>query len=1053
MNLLKKCIQEPVIAIVLSLIILLLGLAAFQRLDIRYFPELKIPMVTVYTGYSGASADLMESSVTTPLENAFSGLDGVNYISSSSWAGGSYITVQFKLGGNFDQQVSMLRDKISSVLSNPDWPTDARAPSIKIGTNGSALSIVSITNPSMSPNDVSNYVRQYIIPQVQQVPGVGTIGLNGVSGYAMRIWLDPEKMTSLGITADDIKTAITADNIDFAGGTVRGASRNYGIISDTRLKTPQDFANIIVKQTATGTVRLSDIATVGLGSRSFTDLPLRVDGKQGLVMQVYPVQGVNPITLNKSVEETYERLKKSLPAGMTMTTLYNNTTYLKKSIDETFWTIAEAVLLVIIVVFMFLGSMRASIIPIVTIPVSLIGVFSFVYLFGFSINSLSLLGIVLAIGLVVDDAIVMLENIHRHIEEGLSPFQAAIKGSTEIASAVVAMSITLIAVYAPIGLVQGFTAKLFQEFAFTLAAAVVISGFVALTLTPMMCSRILKEHGQSEGRFAAAINRFFNGLAAAYGKLLVGVLKVRFFVVITMGVIFAFGVFLFYSLSQEFIPAEDEGAVRVSVVSPSGSSMQYTDRYTQQVEAMLKKFPAIESTVAIGGNASSNIDVFLKPWNQRKETPAEIVAELNPALKKIPGVDASAFLPSFIDYGPAGYAVSYNLMTLGSYQDLVTPVNALVAKLKQYPGLIDVGTSLKFDSQQYKISIKRDMAAALGVSLQDIADTVQTMMSGKHVTNVSSGKTSYDVIIQMQKKDLADISAFNKLYVRSTSGNNVGKLIPLSNLVTLTPTVGQSSLTHYDRMRSAEVHGRLAPGYTESQAINFVRKAAGQVENSQINGAFSGKAKQFIDSQGSMGQIVLMAIIFIFLVLAAQFKSFIDPFIVLLAVPLSTVGALLSLKITGGTINLFSQIGIVTLVGLISKHGILITQFVNNLREEGVAMTEAIIAGASIRLRPILMTTAAMVVGALPLALATGPGSVGREQIGWVIVGGLLFGTFFSLFVVPVVYSYLGVFKKLKNNQQSEPDLGVENQQQKNKANSVNAESESLAEKPPEDEK
>ena len=1016
-NLLKTCVKQPVIAIVLSLVVIVLGLVGFQRLELRFFPELKVPMVTVNTSFPGASADLMENEVTTIIENALSGVNGVESIISSSDVGRSNIIVMFKLGGDFEQQVNDIRDKVSGVKDR--LPPDAYASTISVGGNADPVMGIGIMDKNKSTTEIRDYVARAVQPVLRQLPGVGGVGVLGSTDYAMRIWLNSAKMASLGITVTDIKTALTANNIDFSGGYVRTPDRNYSIVARTRLKNADDFAKIIVKQDDSGTARLSDVADVELGYSGIGTVPLRINGQDGVEVVVDPLMGANPITVASEVEKSMVGIQKNLLPGMSAKINYNNATFLKRSVNETFAAIIEAVLLVILVVFIFLGSMRSSLIPIVTIPVSLLGVFGVIYLFGFSINVMSLLGIVLAIGLVVDDAIVMLENIHRHLEQGMVPMEAALRGSREIAMAVVAMGLTLAAVYAPLGLMQGFTAKLFQQFAFTLAGAVVISAFVALTLTPMMCSRILHKGGQ-EGRFAIMIDKAFERLSHSYQAILKFMLHKRIFVVIALVVIAIFGGFLYREIPSEFIPQEDIGMFNVDVTAPDGASVNYVSKYSKKIEAMVAKIPQVEAYIT-NTTGSAQITVILKPWGVRKVSTESLVEDLNKKLSQIPGVDADAYVPDIVDYGVKGHDIVFNIMTIGDYNDLLDPINKMMNTLKRYPGVVNVNTNLKFDKQQYAITIKRDIAANLGVNIQDIADTISAMLGGVHVGDVQAGgNRSYQVLVQLQQSDLSKFDAINQLYVRSTPPAStdpskpaaVGTMIPLSSLVEMKPIIGQSSLSHFNRLRSGQVTARLAPGYSESQVIEYIQKVALTNVPHNLNTAFYGKAQQFLDSQGSMTEIALLALVFIYLVLSAQFTSFLDPIIILVAVPLSIVGALFSLKVSGGTLNLYSQIGLVTLVGMISKHGILITQFINQKREEGMEMMEAIVVASTVRLRPILMTTSAMVFGTFPLAFATGPGSIGRHQIGWVVIGGLLFGTFFSLIVVPVTYSYLGKFKK-----------------------------------------
>lgn len=1011
MKLSEICIRQPVLAIVLSLILVVLGVVAFQRLELRFFPKLELPILTVATTYDGASAQLMESQVTTQIENALSGVDHIASISSTSYPGSSYVTVLFQLGGNFEEEASAVRDKVFAIRDQ--LPPNANSPTITVGTKGNPVLGIGFIDPQKSSADIRDYVERAVQPALRQLSGVGEVDILGASDYAMRIWLNASKMVAHQVTVTDVKNALTANNIYFPAGSIQEPKRNYSIVSHTQLKDATAFGNIIIKNNDGGTVRLNDIGHAELGYRSLYEAPMRINGQNGIELLIEPLQEANPVTVAHEVKQALATIQKNLPPGMQASVNYDASTFLKSSIEETFYAMGEAVLLVIFVVFLFLGSARAASIPIITIPVSLIAVFAFIKLFGFTINTMSLLGIVLAIGLVVDDAIVMLEDIHRHIEEGMTPFQAAIKGSREISFAIIAMALTLVAVYAPVGFVQGFTAELFKEFAFTLAAAVVISAFIALTLSPMMCSRILLPRTK-DSRLTIIIDRAFSQLTGFYQRFLKFALNKRRLFIAGLLAIAGVGYVLFISLPSELIPKEDIGLIQVSVTSPSGASLNYTNQYAEQVEKIIQQNPAVASVMSQVSTTSVNIRVTLKPWGERRETTAQVIANLNPKLAAIPGIDATAYLPDVVNYGLQGNDIDLNFMTAGDYTDLLDPINKMMKLLKHYPGVTDLHTNLKYDTQQYAITIKRDLAAVLGVNIQDIADTVSAMMSGNHWTDVQAGNKSYEVIIQMDKKDLTDFNALKKLYVHSNNKTdaNKGNSIPVSSLIDLTPTVGQGSFTHFNRFRSGTISARLAPGYSESQVIDYIKAHVPFVMTSDVHYAFSGKAAQFLQSSKSMIGIILMSLIFIYLVLSAQFGSFLDPFVILLAVPLCIVGGLLSLKLTGGTLSIYSQIGLVTLIGMISKHGILITQFINDLRKQGMAMQEAILRGAMIRLRPVLMTTLAMVFGALPLALASGPGSIGRHQIGWVIVGGLLFGTFFSLIVVPIAYSYLGRFKK-----------------------------------------
>lgn len=1028
MRLPELCIRKPVLAMVFSLVLVVLGVLGFQHLEIRFFPRIEVPVVSIYTYYEGASANLMESQVTTIIENYLAGIDGVQYISSESWNSGSWITVQFRLGGDLESEAAQVRDKVSAAVQY--LPTDANVPSVTVGGDDNPILGVGFLDKKKKPADIRDYILRNIQPVLRQLPGVGYVSVLGSSGYAMRVWLDPATMAATGISVDNVKNAITSNNIYFPAGQIHGATRNYSVVSDTKLKNPEEFANIIVKQTPNGTIRLRDIARVNIGLQSLYDFPMRIDGQNGIMVMVDPLQAANPINVAQEVRKALNTIEAKLPPGMVAKLQFDMSQFLKHSIYETFQSIGEAVILVIIVVFLFLGSLRAASIPIITIPVSLITVFAIIDYLGFTINMMSLLGMVLAIGLVVDDAIVMLENIHRHIEDGMSPMEAALRGSKEIGFAIVAMSLTLVAVYAPVGFIEGYTAELFKEFAFTLAGAVVVSGFVALTLSPMMCSRILTSEAK-ESRMALFLDKSFDKMALVYRHFLSGMLKARLLVVAGLVVVGVFGYFLYANMNSEFIPQEDYGTMNISIVSPTGASIGYTEKYTAMIEKILRKIPLIQDFSTQVSVTSTMLRVEMKPWGkERHVTTQSVVSQLNKQLKRIPGVVATASIPDVVNVGNNGSDIELNFMTTQDYSVLLGPMNKLVGMLRQYPGLLNVQSDLKFDSQQYAISFNRDLAATVGVSLQDIADTVHALMSGIHLTDVTSGSQSYQVLVQMERGYLKSLDAVDAIYLPSNppfassssksapAGSPAGfsNMVPLSTLVNLTPTIGQGTLDHFDRMRSGTITALVAPGYTMSQAINYINSKLPEVMKPDIRTAYSGKSQQFINSSGSMTGIMALAFVFIYLVLSAQFGSFLDPFIILLAVPLSMVGALLSLWLAHGTLNLYSQIGLVTLVGMISKHGILITQFINDLRREGMAMREAIVEGAMIRLRPVLMTTCAMIVGSLPLALASGPGSIGRMQIGWTIVGGLFFGTFFSLVVVPIAYSYLGALKKLQKS-------------------------------------
>lgn len=1012
MGISHTCIKQPVLAIVLSLVIAILGFIGFQRLQLRFYPQLVMPVVTISTNYTGASAELMESEVTTIIENALAGINNVETISSTSKTGNSSITVTFRLGGNFESEAADVRDAVSGVRDK--LPTSIDPPTITVGQNGQELIDIGITDKYKSATEVRDYAQSYLIPLFQQVAGVGHLGIAGSSDYAVRIWLDPLKMAAMNLTVTDVQTALTNNNLSFSAGSIISKDKNYSIVSNAQLKSLDQYKNVIVKKIGNSTIRLSDIADIKLGTTSLQATPMIINGQPGVKIYIDPVQSANPITVAKALTDQLKQIQKQLPPGMQASVIYNQATYLKSSIDETVKAVFEAVGLVIIVIFLFLGSFRSTIIPIVTIPLSLVGVLGLVYLMGFSLNVMSLLAMVLAIGLVVDDAIVMVENIHRHMEEGKTALQAAIDGSKEIFYAIIAMSITLIAVYAPIGMVQGVNSALFQQFAFTLAGAVIISAFIAVTLTPMMSANILVADSNTT-KLALTIDKVFEKLNAGYQNTLKWVLSHKLIIAACLVAIAVAGVLLYRTLPSEFLPQEDYGIVDVSVQEPAGANLTYTQKYMQKIGEIMKNTPDVESMYTQINTSSISIRATLLPFGTRKLTTQEIVNKLNAQFALIPGVTALAYIPDLNDYGDTGSDITYNLLTTGDYTTLLPSINKLMTSLKNNPLMQSVDTNLKYNAQEYEVSINRDLASSLGVNLQDISNTMSTMLSSQHIFDLQAGTRSYEVLLQIKQAELASLDAIKHIYM-ATAPDHAGniKMVPLSSLISIKPIIAQGSLTHFNRMRSGYINVRLAPGYSESEGINYLNNHLDGVLSSSIHGMYSGKAEQFIESAGAMTQIVILAFIFIYLVLSAQFGSFIDPFIILFAVPFSIVGAMFFLWLTGGSMNLYSEIGMVTLIGLISKHGILITQFINQLRKTGKSVLEAILEGATIRLRPILMTTAAMVFGTLPLAFASGAGSEGRHQIGWVIVGGLLCGTFFSLVVVPMMYSVLSRFKSHK---------------------------------------
>lgn len=1016
MRLTDICIERPVFATVLSLALVVFGLIGFNDLQTRYFPEVNYPTAEVSVSYEGASPTLMENDITQNLENALINVHGLERMTSRSSYNSSHVYLTFYDGTNMIKAMGEVRDKVSSSLTF--MPTDIDTPVISEGGVATPVLNVGFMDADLKPAEIHSYVTQSVQPLLQKLPGMGAIWLYGASSYAMRIWLNPQKMAALNVTVTDVENTLTNNNISFSGGSIEGPDRRYSLVADTLLTKASQFKDMIIRDTDGNIVRMKDVATVNLGSSSLTPSPMRINGKNAITMEIRPLDTANPITVAKESRKVLEAIRAKLPKGMTMEVTYNQANYLKAAISESFETLLIAIILVVLVVFVFLGSLRASLVPIVTIPVCLIGVFGVMLLLGYSINVMTLLALILAIGLVVDDAIVMLENIHRHVEKGLDPMDAAFKGSKEIGFSIVAMTITLAAVYAPAGFTSGFSAKVFQEFAFTLAGAVLISGFVALTLSPMMCARVLKP-SNVVSKLESVVNHIFTNLNFGYRRYLTFALAKRHFVVVLFILIAVLGYFVYSIVPQNFVPKEDIGFFQVNITSPPGSTIPYTDGFMRKFEKIYAKDPGIDNYSSFINSGNAINFIVTKPWQQRKLSTGDIMENVLNKLNQVPGVLVTAEQPDPVSMGndTGGQAVQIHVMTLtGSYLQLQKTIDKIIQIIRKYPGMTGVKTDLKFDNQVYEIQFKRNAAAAFGVSLQDIADTVSMLFSGKHVTNIEHNGQLYYVKAQMQMKDLATFSSLSKIYVRSsaTEAQPVGStlppqavLVPLSNLISMTTAVRQNNLYRYNRMDSAKITASIVPGYGLGEVVNYLNTTLAKSMPKTESYAFGGRIDAFLTSNGVMLKLFGLSVIFIYLVLAAQFESFVDPFIILLTVPLCIVAAIATLYVTGGSLNLYTNIGLITLVGLITKHGILLTQFANQRLKAGDDLINAILNGAEVRLRPILMTTFAMVLGALPLAFATGPGSVSHSQIGWVIVGGMVFGTFFSLVIVPVAYSYL----------------------------------------------
>ena len=996
-------IRRPVLATVLNLVVVLIGVVAFDRLPVREYPRIDEPVVTVETTYRGASAEIIESRVTKVLEDSLAGIEGVDTLTSISRGENSQITVKFRLERDPDAAASDVRDRVARVRGR--LPTDIDEPVIaKVEADANPIIWLAFSSDRFSPLEVSDFASRIVKTRLQTLPGAADVRVFGERRYSMRIWLDRNKLAAYKLTPQDVEDALRRQNIEVPAGRIESRAREYSVVAETDLAAPEQFDDVIIKNVNNYSVRVSDVGRSELAARDERSI-VRFNGRPAVALGVIKQATANPLDLSKAIRAELPKIVADLPEGVAVNVAYDSSVFIDRSIKAVFQTIGEAIVLVALVIFFFLRSVRASIIPLVTIPVSLVGAFGLMYAFGFSVNTLTLLALVLAIGLVVDDAIVVLENIYRHIESGMAPLQAALVGVKEISFAVVAMTLTLAAVYAPIAFMTGRTGRLFVEFALTLAGAVIVSGFTALTLSPMMCSKLLR-HEEKHGRFYNAVERGLEGLTNGYRRVLALALDARWFVVLVGLAVALASVVLFKVLKQELAPIEDRGTVLGVFFGPEGATIDFTDRYAKRLEEIYAKTPDVERYFVVSGNpvVSQGLSfVGLTDWDERKRKSADVANELRPKFFSLPGVFAFPILPLSLGQSPRAKPVEVVIVTSGSYEDLERVVGKVMGEAQKNPGLLAVETDLRLNKPEIKVQVDRDRAADAGVQVEGIGRVLETMLGGRQVTRFKKNAEQYDVIVQMLPADRTNPTDISDIFVRDRDGG----MVPLSSIVTQRLTVAPRELNHFAQRRAATISANLAPGYSIGEALGFLETA---IKAELPPGAaidFNGVSREFRISSAGLYFTFLLALAFIYLVLAAQFESFRDPLIIMVTVPLSITGALGALYLTGNSLNVFSQIGLVTLVGLITKHGILLVEFSNQLRDQGKAMRDAVIEAAVLRLRPILMTTGAMVLGTVPLALAHGAGAESRAAIGWVIVGGLLLGTPLTLFVVPTVYTLL----------------------------------------------
>lgn len=1013
-------IKRPVLATVMSLLVLLIGAVSYDRLTIREYPKIDVPVVTVETNYPGASASIIETQVTQIIEDSLSGIEGIDFISSISRSGQSQITVTFTLDRDPDDAASDVRDRVGRVRGA--LPDDVDEPiTAKTEADAQPIFWLALSSDRHSMMEISDIADRMVKDPLQTVNGVASVMMFGDRRYAMRIWLDPARMAAYEIIPQDIESALSSQNIEIPAGRIESDQREFSVLSRTDINSVSQFENIIIRNDSGYPVRIKDIARVEIAPEDERKKS-RYKGEPAVALGVVKQSTSNPLDVSEGIQARLPQIEAALPEGVKVQLAYDSSIFIAESIKSVFTTIFAASALVILVIFFFLRNLRATLIPVITIPLSLIGVFALMLGMGFSINTLTLLAMVLAIGLVVDDAIVMLENIYRHVEDGLSPIQAAFKGSKEIGFAVIATTLTLVAVFVPIAFSEGRTGKLFTEFALTLAGAVVVSTFIALSLSPMMSSRLLRHETKHSAMFNL-IEGWLHSLTTGYQTVLNKVLKSRLLAIVIMLISLAGSGFFFTQLPQELAPIEDRGDILAMSVAPDGASVDYVDRYARQVEGMIGQVPEGDRYFTIVGfptDTNSMTFLGLKRWEDRERKQQAIAQQLTPQLfGGVTGTMSFAMNPPSLGQGFISRPVEFIIKSNTDYAELKGIADQLMGRILQNPGFIQPDIDLKLNKPELTIDVNRDKASEMGLDISLIGRSIETFMASRQVTRFKQDGEQYDVILQVEPGQRRDPSDLSTVYLRTDDN----QMVQLSSVVEVNESVAPKELNHFDKMKSVTFQAILAPGYSVGEALDFIELQMAEISPETLYD-FGGQSREFKSSSNSLMFTALLAGVFTFLVLAAQFESFRNPLIIMLSVPPALFGGLLALYFSGGSLSIYSQIGLITLIGLVTKHGILIVEFANQLQDQGRELHEAIVEAATLRLRPILMTTGATVLGAIPLAIAFGAGAESRQQLGWVIVGGMSFGTVLTLFVIPTVYSYLGkrLFKQV------EPDTQIHEQ-------------------------
>ena len=1007
-------IRRPVFASVVSLIILLAGLQSIRSLNVRQYPRSDIAVVNVKTRYIGANADLVRGFVTTPLERAIASADGIDYIESQSAQGLSIITIHLKLNYDTTAALTQVQAKVAQVRN--DLPTEAEAPIIELTLSDTqfAQMYISFAANDLTPNQITDYLTRVVQPKLTAVSGVQKADILGARTFAMRIWLKPDRMAALNISPNQVRQALAANNYLSAVGMTKGSMTSINLIANTDLRNSDEFRELAIREQGGAIIRLKDIAEVYLGAEDY-DTDVRFSGERATFMGIWVLPTANALDVIKAVRAEIPEIERQVPAGMKVGVPYDATKYIQDALKEVLSTLTETLAIVVVVIFLFLGSWRSVLIPLVAIPISLIGAAFIMLAFGFTLNLLTLLAIVLSVGLVVDDAIVVVENVERHLHEGFTAFESAMKGARELVGPIIAMTITLAAVYAPIGVQGGLTGTLFREFAFTLAGAVIVSGIVALTLSPMMSSKLLRE-GDSHKGFAGWANRRFDALRNRYVRTLSNSLRWRPVTLTLAVIVILLGVPFFLFTPSELAPKEDQGVILGIVQASPNSTIEQTTLYTEKVNDVFKSFPETRHTFQITQPFGGFSGMGLKPWSQRTRTAEQMLPEAFGKLGAVPGVRVIATTPAPLP-GGGQFPVEFVIASTAEPRELLALANQLVGKAFQSGIFMFADTDLKYDMPQAEIVFDRDKVASLGVNLQQVGADLGTMLGGNFVNRFSIQGRSYKVIPQVKRTERLNPDQLKNFYVSGPGG----KLVQLATFATLKESTEPRTLNRFQQLNSAKIQGAIPPGVTLDQALKVLEDEAAKIMPKGYSIDYAGEARQLRVEGNKLSTTLLLSIVLIFLVLAAQFESFRDPFIILLgSVPLALTGALLFSFLGFTTLNIYSQVGLITLVGLVAKNGILIVEFANSLQESGMAKLQAVIEAAGTRLRPILMTSCATVAGHFPLVLASGPGAGSRNSIGIMLVSGMIIGTLFTLFVLPAIYMLIARDRSAKK-QVSDP--------------------------------